>query len=87
MSELSIEDRKQRAFFLGLSAILGDGIYNFGELVSFQFANDDIDLNLDLFEARSPYSGKFERRGKWMANEFVICIQFWKYKTIWRNEI
>lgn len=30
---LTIEEQKERAFFLSLAAILGDGIYNFGELL------------------------------------------------------
>lgn len=30
---LSVEEQKERAFFLSLAAILGDGIYNFGELL------------------------------------------------------
>jgi len=29
------QERQERAFNLGLAAILGDGIYNFGELVIF----------------------------------------------------
>lgn len=32
--ELTVEDRKQRAHDLCIAAILGDTIYNFGELVS-----------------------------------------------------
>lgn len=34
ISHLSQEEHKKRAFYLGLAALLGEGIYNFGELVS-----------------------------------------------------
>jgi 26S proteasome regulatory subunit N9 len=30
---LSAQERHERAYYLSLAAILGDGIYNFGELV------------------------------------------------------
>lgn len=32
---LSDTEKQERAFYLSLAAVLGDGIYNFGELVSF----------------------------------------------------
>lgn len=32
--ELSEEEQAEQAFFLGLAALLGDGVYNLGELVS-----------------------------------------------------
>lgn len=35
MDEYPKEEWPQHAFFLGLAALLGDGIYNIGELVSF----------------------------------------------------
>lgn len=31
---IQVEDKQERAYYLGLAAILGDDIYNFGELVS-----------------------------------------------------
>lgn len=34
MDEYPKEEWPQHAFFLGLAALLGDGIYNIGELVS-----------------------------------------------------
>lgn len=33
LESLPVEEQKQHAFFLSLAAILGDGIYNFGELL------------------------------------------------------
>ena len=33
LSELSQSDQEQHAFFLGLAALLGEGVYNLGELV------------------------------------------------------
>ncbi|KAK1152228.1 26S proteasome non-ATPase regulatory subunit 13-like isoform X3 [Acipenser oxyrinchus oxyrinchus] len=33
LAELSVDARKQKAFTLGLAALLGEGIYNFGELL------------------------------------------------------
>ena len=30
---VSVVDQQERAFRLGIAAILGDGVYNFGELV------------------------------------------------------
>ncbi|MCL4122953.1 UNVERIFIED_CONTAM: hypothetical protein GTU68_019477 [Idotea baltica] len=34
LSDLGEEDKRKRAFFLGLAALLGEGIYNFGELLA-----------------------------------------------------
>lgn len=34
VSELSATDQVQHAFLLGLAALLGEGVYNLGELVS-----------------------------------------------------
>ena len=34
LTEMSDNEKRDRAFKLGLAAILGDGVYNFGELVS-----------------------------------------------------
>jgi 26S proteasome regulatory subunit N9 len=34
LTAIPIEEQKFRAFKLGLAALLGDGVYNFGELVS-----------------------------------------------------
>lgn len=34
LDTLSIEKQHEHAFFLGLAALLGDGVYNLGELVS-----------------------------------------------------
>lgn len=33
ISELSAEEQHKQAYFLGLAALLGDGVYNLGELV------------------------------------------------------
>ena len=33
LSDLSRKDQEQYAFFLGLAALLGEGVYNLGELV------------------------------------------------------
>lgn len=33
LSDLSMAEQAQHAFFLGLAALLGEGIYNLGELV------------------------------------------------------
>ena len=33
-SELTDSEKRQRAFYLGLAAILGEGVYNFGELLA-----------------------------------------------------
>lgn len=32
--ELSLEQKHQHAFFLGLAALLGEGVYNLGELLA-----------------------------------------------------
>jgi hypothetical protein len=34
LSELSQSEQEQHAYFLGLAALLGEGVYNLGELVS-----------------------------------------------------
>jgi 26S proteasome regulatory subunit N9 len=34
LSDLSPSEQEQHAFFLGLAALLGEGVYNLGELVS-----------------------------------------------------
>lgn len=33
VSDLSLSEQVQHAFFLGLAALLGEGVYNLGELV------------------------------------------------------
>jgi 26S proteasome regulatory subunit N9 len=33
LNDLTEDEKKKRAFYLGLAALLGDGVYNFGELV------------------------------------------------------
>jgi 26S proteasome regulatory subunit N9 len=34
LSDLNKSEQEQHAFFLGLAALLGEGVYNLGELVS-----------------------------------------------------
>jgi len=34
LNDLSKEEQEQHAFFLGLAALLGEAVYNLGELVS-----------------------------------------------------
>jgi 26S proteasome regulatory subunit N9 len=34
LSDLNQSEQEQHAFFLGLAALLGEGVYNLGELVS-----------------------------------------------------
>jgi 26S proteasome regulatory subunit N9 len=34
LSDLNQNEQEQHAFFLGLAALLGEGVYNLGELVS-----------------------------------------------------
>ncbi|CAG0919689.1 unnamed protein product [Notodromas monacha] len=34
LEQISDEEKKKRAFYLGLAALLGDGVYNFGELLA-----------------------------------------------------
>ncbi|GAB1609053.1 26S proteasome non-ATPase regulatory subunit 13-like [Argonauta hians] len=36
---ISVEERQQRAYQLGISALLGDGVYNFGELLAHPIVN------------------------------------------------
>lgn len=45
MDEYPKEEWPQHAFFLGLAALLGDGIYNIGELVSNEPQLDHFHLN------------------------------------------
>lgn len=33
LSDISKEEQEQQAFFLGIAALLGEGVYNLGELV------------------------------------------------------
>lgn len=35
-TDMSNKDQVQHALFLGLAALLGEGVYNLGELVSFE---------------------------------------------------
>lgn len=33
----SVEEKQERAFYLGLAGLLGNEVYNFGELVSYAY--------------------------------------------------
>lgn len=45
LSSLSSEDKINRAAFLGLAALLGEGVYNFGELVILFTFTPEMDFN------------------------------------------
>jgi len=34
LSEINVDEQRERAFYLGLAALLGEGVYNFGELLA-----------------------------------------------------
>jgi hypothetical protein len=46
LSDLNQSEQEQHAFFLGLAALLGEGVYNLGELVSRK--ENDIENNCNL---------------------------------------
>lgn len=46
-SDLTEAEKRQRAFYLGLAAILGEGVYNFGELLAHDILNSLEDTDQD----------------------------------------
>lgn len=54
LDDLSFKEQMQHAFFLGLAALLGEGVYNLGELVSDVLAHECAYLTVLL-----PYTSFF----------------------------
>jgi 26S proteasome regulatory subunit N9 len=68
---LSDSEQKERAFYLSLAAILGDGIYNFGELVLFKI-NFPLSISFRLFFLLIKASTSYIRFIKWHS-ESMAC--------------
>ena len=74
---ISDTDAVSRAFNLGLAAILGKGVYNFGELVSARLGVCALAYCVWLFLASAQSSAHrvFERNRQEVAHRFTLCIQ------------
>lgn len=49
INELTAEEQHKQAYFLGLAALLGEGVYNLGELVRICFYMETFELILKIF--------------------------------------
>lgn len=76
--ELSEQDMRQRAHDLCIAALLGETIYNFGELVSHQMRTLEIADQV----AVTSYFTDTHRIRVGMDQEPHLCIQRWRYWQI-----
>lgn len=88
LDELSPEEKVGRAYDLAISALLGDMIYNFGELASAYFfilwtQSNTWSLTYICFEVvNAPYLGFFKQYWAWLAAVSVVCFQQRWYRQV-----
>lgn len=80
-------EKQERAFTLGLAGLLGEGVYNFGELVSVSHPKHQrftpaleravlFTVDYSLCPAYAPCTGDSEKHRQTVADRHPLCLQW-----------
>lgn len=77
-----MSEQQERAFTLGLAGLLGDGVFNFGELVRGPGAQlpepgeaELLSPTMSVLAAHAPRAGVAEGHGPAVADRHPLCLQ------------